>query len=182
MAGIFAAKGFRVNQAGLAKTRHHIHNQQAFDPEQKAPIKNPLSYSITYRIATGPCEGQEGFTCPTLPADPDRRHRNVAENPGLSLRAGVLAKGGVPDKLEQLAWHVSRPPKSVSGCSAGLSRDRGSSVGPMKPPEKEKAPREGGAFFGRHLGSAELRGNGDSRPKVTFSPQSRQNPLPQYSR
>jgi len=54
MEGIFAAKGLRVNQAGLAQTRHDIHILRAVDPEYEAPINNLLGYLITTRIATGP--------------------------------------------------------------------------------------------------------------------------------
>jgi Sulfatase-modifying factor enzyme 1 len=68
-----------------------------------------LGHSITYRIATGPREGQKEFTLQTLPADPDGPRRNVAEASGFSLHAGVAAKGSERDKLEHLARYVSRP-------------------------------------------------------------------------
>jgi len=42
----------------------------AFDPGEEAPIDALLGHSITYRIATGPREGQKVFTLQTLPAAP----------------------------------------------------------------------------------------------------------------
>ena len=51
-----------------------------------------LGHSITYRIATGPREGQKVFTLQTLPAEPDAPRREVAESSGFSLHAGIAAK------------------------------------------------------------------------------------------
>ncbi|MGH2952277.1 MAG: transposase [Solirubrobacterales bacterium] len=82
----------------------------AFDPSEEAPINALLGHSITYRIATGPREGQKVFTLQTLPPDPDCPSAEVAASSGFSLPAGVWAKGGERDKLEHLARYVSRPP------------------------------------------------------------------------
>jgi hypothetical protein len=41
----------------------------AFDPSEEVPMHGLLGHSITYRIATGPREGQKVFTLQTLPAD-----------------------------------------------------------------------------------------------------------------
>lgn len=81
----------------------------AFDPSEEAPI-NSLGHSITYRIATGPREGQKVFTLKTLPADPGRVSANVAQSSGFSLHARVAAKGGEREKVEHLARYVSHPP------------------------------------------------------------------------
>jgi hypothetical protein len=59
----------------------------AFDLSEEPPIHGLLSSSITYRIATGPREGQKVFTLQTLPAEPDAPHREVADE-RLSLTQG----------------------------------------------------------------------------------------------
>jgi hypothetical protein len=82
----------------------------AFDPSEEAPIHGLLGHSITYRIATGPREGQKVFTLQTIPASPEGPRREVAEASGFSLHAGVAAKGSQRDKIEHLARYVSRPP------------------------------------------------------------------------
>jgi len=69
-----------------------------------------LGSSITYRIATGPREGQKVFTLQTLPAEPDGPRPEVAESSGFSLHAGLAAKPSQRDKLERLTRYVSRPP------------------------------------------------------------------------
>jgi hypothetical protein len=66
----------------------------AFDPTADAPINSLIGHSITYRVATGPREGQKVFTLQTLPPDPDRSRANVAESSGFSLHAGVWVRGG----------------------------------------------------------------------------------------
>jgi len=81
-----------------------------FDPSEEAPINTLLGHSITYRIATGPREGQKVFTLATLPADPDRVSADVAQSSGFSLHAGVAAKSRQRAKLEHLARYISRPP------------------------------------------------------------------------
>jgi hypothetical protein len=50
----------------------------AFDPAEEAPNHGLLGSSITYRIATGPREGQKVFTLQTLPAEPDAPRPEVA--------------------------------------------------------------------------------------------------------
>jgi hypothetical protein len=45
------------------------------NPEE-APINSLLGASITYRIATGPREGQKLFTLQTLPAEPEGPRRD----------------------------------------------------------------------------------------------------------
>lgn len=69
-----------------------------------------IGHSITYRIATGPREGQKVFTLQTLPPDASRSSANVAESSGFSLHAGVAAEGGEREKLEHLARYIARPP------------------------------------------------------------------------
>ena len=91
---------------------------------EESPIDNLLGHSITYRIATGPREGQKVFTLQTLPAELDQRRPDAAECSGFSLHAGIAAKvsqrnkvrsrsdreGALGYKLERLARYVSRPP------------------------------------------------------------------------
>jgi hypothetical protein len=96
-----------------------------FDPAEEAPINSLLGVSITYRIATGPREGQKVFTLQTLPGKPDGARREVAESSGFSLHAGVAAKASQRDKLEHLARYVARPPiatERLSVTEGGLVR------------------------------------------------------------
>jgi hypothetical protein len=101
--------GRSLERAGLI-TRDMENAYLAFDPSEEAPINSLLGHSITYRVATGPREGQKVFTLQTLPADPEPGRRDVAESSGFSLHAGVAAKASEREKLEQLARYVSRPP------------------------------------------------------------------------
>jgi hypothetical protein len=89
----------------------------AFDPGEEAPIHGLLGSSITYRIATGPREGQKVFTLQALPAQPDAPRPEVAESSGFSLHAGLAAKASQRDKLERLARYVSRPPVATERLS-----------------------------------------------------------------
>src|SRR5690606_2839778 len=88
-----------------------------FDPAEEAPINSLLGASITYRIATGPREGQKLFTLQTLPGEPDGARREVAESSGFSLHAGIAAKASQRDKLEHLARYVARPPVATERLS-----------------------------------------------------------------
>jgi len=83
-----------------------------------------LGSSISFRIATGPREGQKLFTLQTLPAEPDAPRPEVAEGSGFSLHAGVAAKASQRDKVERLARYVSRPPVATGR----LSLTRGGNV------------------------------------------------------
>src|SRR5690606_15010281 len=76
-----------------------------------------LGASITYRIATGPREGQKVFTLQTLPADPEGPRREVAQASGFSLHAGIAAKASQRDELEHLARYVARPPVATERLS-----------------------------------------------------------------
>ena len=96
----------------------------AFDPSEEAPIHGLLGSSITYRIATGPREGQKVFTLQTLPAEPDALRPEVAESSGFSLHAGIAAKASQRGKIERLARYVSRPPVATER----LSLTRGGNV------------------------------------------------------
>jgi ribosomal protein S27E len=89
----------------------------AFDPGEEAPILGLLGSSITYRIATGPREGQKVFTLQTLPAEPDAPRPEVAESSGFSLHAGISAKALQRNKIERLARYVSRPPVATERLS-----------------------------------------------------------------
>ena len=91
---------------------------------EEAPIHGLLGSSITYRIATGPREGQKVFTLQTLPAEPDAPRPEVAESSGFSLHAGIAAKASQRDKIERLARYVSRPPVATER----LSLTRGGNV------------------------------------------------------
>lgn len=101
--------GRSLERAGLL-TRDMGNAYLAFDPSEEAPINSLLGHSITYRIATGPREGQKVFTLQTLPADPEASRPDVAESSGFSLHAGGWANGSEREKLEHLARYVSRPP------------------------------------------------------------------------
>ena len=101
--------GRTLERSGLI-TRDIENAYLAFDPSEEASINSLLGHSITYRIATGPREGQKVFTLKTLPAEPERVSASVAQSSGFSLHAGVAAKGGEREKLEHLARYVSRPP------------------------------------------------------------------------
>jgi hypothetical protein len=108
----------RLRLAGEDRDQNvDINAYLAFDPAEEAPINSLLGASITYRIATGPREGQKVFTLQTLPAEPDEPRREVAESSGFSLHAGIAAKASQRDKLEHLARYVSRPPVATERLS-----------------------------------------------------------------
>jgi hypothetical protein len=101
--------GRALERAGLIT--HDIDTAYlAFDPGEEPSIHTLLGSSITYRIATGPREGQKVFTLQTLPAAPAAPRLQVAERSGFSLHAGIAATASQPDKLEHLARYVARPP------------------------------------------------------------------------
>jgi hypothetical protein len=108
--------GRSLERSGLI-TRDIENTYLAFDPSEEAPIHGLLRSSITYRIATGPREGQKVFTLQTIPAEPEGPRREVAESSGFSLHAGIAAKGPQRDKLEHLARYVSRPPVATERLS-----------------------------------------------------------------
>jgi hypothetical protein len=108
--------GRSLERSGLI-TRDIENAYLAFDPGEEAPINSLLGASITYRIATGPREGQKVFTLQTLPAEPEGTRREVAESSGFSLHAGIAAKINQRDKLEHLARYVSRPPVATGRLS-----------------------------------------------------------------
>ena len=89
----------------------------AFDPAEESPIHGLLGSSITYRIATGPREGQKVFTLQTLPAEPDAPRPEVAESSGFSLHAGIAAKASQRDKIERLPQIPGTARKKVAGAN-----------------------------------------------------------------
>jgi hypothetical protein len=101
--------GRSLERSGLI-TRDIENTFLAFDPGEESPINALLGHSITYRIATGPREGQKVFTLQTIPASPAEPRPEVAESSGFSLHAGIAATASQRDKLEHLARYVSRPP------------------------------------------------------------------------
>jgi hypothetical protein len=101
--------GRSLERSGLI-TRDIENAYLAFDPAEEAPIHGLLGHSITYRIATGPREGQKVFMLQTLPAEREDSRPEVAASSGFSLHAGVLAKVSEGEKLEHLTRYVSRPP------------------------------------------------------------------------
>jgi hypothetical protein len=105
--------GRSLERAGLI-TRDIENAYLAFDPAEESPMHGLLGSSITYRIATGPREGQKVFTLQTLPPEPDTPRSAVAESSGFSLHAGLAAKASQRDKLERLARYVSRPPVATA--------------------------------------------------------------------
>jgi hypothetical protein len=108
--------GRSLERSGLI-TRDIDNAYLAFDPAEEAPNHGLLGSSITYRIATGPREGQKVFTLQTLPAEPDAPRPEVAESSGFSLHAGIAAKASQRDKIERLARYVSRPPVATERLS-----------------------------------------------------------------
>lgn len=78
--------------AGLI-TRDMENSYLAFDPGEEARINSLLGYSMTYRVATGPREGQKVFTLQTIPAEPEPGREDVAESSGL-LRASCPSPFG----------------------------------------------------------------------------------------
>jgi hypothetical protein len=101
--------GRALERSGLI-TRDIENAYLAFDPGDEAPINALLGASITYRIATGPREGQKVFTLRRLPAESEAPRREVAESSGFSLHGGIAAKSSQRDKLQHLARYVARPP------------------------------------------------------------------------
>jgi len=112
--------GRSLERSGLI-TRDIENAYLAFDPGEEAPINALLGHSITYRIATGPREGQKVFTLQTLPAEPEASRREAAESSGFSLHAGIAAQGSQRDTLERLARYVSRPPVATERLSLTAS-------------------------------------------------------------
>jgi hypothetical protein len=108
-------RAFACRVSGLI-TRDIESAYLAFDPGEEAPIDGLLGASITYRIATGPREGQV-VTLQTVPASPEGPRRDVAEASGFSLHAAIAAKDSQRDKLEHLARYVSRPPVATERLS-----------------------------------------------------------------
>jgi Putative transposase len=108
--------GRSLERSGLI-TRDIENAYLTFDPGEEAPINGLLGASITYRIATGPREGQKVFTLQTLPASPEGPRREVAESSGFSLHAGIAAQTSQRDKLEHLARYVARPPVAIERLS-----------------------------------------------------------------
>jgi len=105
--------GRSLERAGLI-TRDIENAYLAFDPAEESPMHGLLGSSITYRIATGPREGQKVFTLQTLPPEPDTPRSAVAESSGFSLHAGLAAKASQRDKFERLVRYVSRPPVATA--------------------------------------------------------------------
>ena len=84
--------GRSLERSGLI-TRDIENAYLSFDPAEEAPINGPLGASITYRIATGPREGQKVFTLQTLPTEPEAPRREVAESLRLLVACGVADRG-----------------------------------------------------------------------------------------
>lgn len=105
--------GRSLERSGLIE-RDFDNAYLAFDPGEDAPIHGLLGYSITYRVATGPREGQKVFT---LAAELDAPRPEVAENPGFPLHAGIAAQAPQHDEIERLARYVSRPPLATERLS-----------------------------------------------------------------
>jgi len=121
--------GRSLERAGLI-TREIENAYLAFDPAEESPMHGLLGSSITYRIATGPREGQKVFTLQTLPPEPDAPRREVAESSGFSLHAGLAATASQRAKLERLARYVSRPPVATGRLAlTGSGQDVGETAG-----------------------------------------------------
>jgi len=113
--------GRALERAGLIT--HDIENTYlAFDPGEETPIHALLGSSITYRIATGPREGQKVFTLQTLPAESDALRPEVAESSGFSLHAGIAATASQRETLEHMARFVARPPVATERLALTGSR------------------------------------------------------------
>ena len=79
--------------------RRGLRSAKPFDPSEEAPINGLLGASITYRIATGPREGQKVFMLQTLPAEPDGPRREAAESakPSYLRNPPTQHRGEAPD-------------------------------------------------------------------------------------
>jgi len=84
--------GRSLERSGLI-TRDIDNAYLAFDPSEEAPIHGLLGSSITYRIATGPREGQKVFTLQTLPAEPEAPRPQVAESFAADFIEQLFADG-----------------------------------------------------------------------------------------
>jgi hypothetical protein len=73
------------------------------------------TYSINYRIATGPQKGRKIFALQTLSPifEETRSAVLVGKVAGFSLHAGVSVKASHRDKLERVCRYISRPAVSV---------------------------------------------------------------------
>jgi Putative transposase len=72
--------GRSLERSGLI-TRDIENACLVFDPREEAPINALLAASITYRIATGPREGQKVFTLQTLPRSSSQASSTIASAP-----------------------------------------------------------------------------------------------------
>jgi hypothetical protein len=107
---IAARIGERLERQGLI-TRDCENTYLAFDPaESGGPLQDLIGHSITYRIATGPRQGQKVLTLKTLPAHDERPDEDrLARAHGFSLHAGVGVAGAERTRLEHLVRYVARP-------------------------------------------------------------------------
>ena len=94
--------GRSLQRAGLI-TRDIENAYLAFDSSEETPIHSLLGHSITYRIATGPREGQKVFTLQTLAPDADRSIANLAESSGFLLHAG---RSGPQNSDRVVRWYL----------------------------------------------------------------------------
>jgi hypothetical protein len=78
-------------------------------PDDDDPMHTLIGHSITYRIATGPRQGQKVLTLQTLPAINEPPDIGVGNVSGFSLHAGVAAKANERHKLERLCRYIARP-------------------------------------------------------------------------
>lgn len=88
--------GRSLERSGLITRDLDLENAWlAFDPSEEAAIHGLLGHSITYRVATGPREGQKVFTLQTIRASPEGPRREVAEASGNTVRR-YLRQDGKP--------------------------------------------------------------------------------------
>ena len=80
--------------------------------EEDELLQNVLGHSITYRVATGPQQGQKVLTLQTIAPQPveEESSDRVAKVSGFSLHAGVMAESHERKKLEHLCRYITRPP------------------------------------------------------------------------
>ncbi|MFT4942270.1 MAG: hypothetical protein ACI88A_005346 [Paraglaciecola sp.] len=98
--------------------------------------------SVSYRIATGPQQGQKVFTLQILSASNEGEYSQLANTRGFSLHAGVFANADESDKLERLCHCISRPTISEQRLSA---TDHGKVRYELKTPYRDDTTH---VFFG----------------------------------
>ena len=99
--------------------------------EDDTGMKHLQGSAITYRIATGPLQGQKTLTLKTLPAIIEGNYSQAVKANGFSLHAGVVCQAKERKKLERLCRYTARGALSEARLS---QNDQGQVLYKLKTP------------------------------------------------